>query len=154
MCAKNDGKTNVYTINKDGVEYTMPPLLDDGNPTTNGVILVGEKEFMRITKEKDRPCYALVVRPQKHPIKQSQDPPRVENIGPKEVRDLLEKYRGIVAGSQPETLPPERDISHCIDFIPGVTLPNKVAYKMSPEQNEEIEKKIEELLAKGSLGKL
>ena len=110
----------------------MPPLSDDGKTTTNGVMLVGEKEFIRITKEKDTPCYALVVRPQKHPIKQPQDPPKVVIIGPKEIRDLLEKYKGIVASSQPETSPHRRDISHCIDFILGDTLPNKVAYKMSP----------------------
>ena len=56
VCSKHDGKTNIHTITKDGVEYTMPPLLDDGNSITNGVILVGEKEFMRVTKEKDTPC--------------------------------------------------------------------------------------------------
>ena len=133
VCAKHDGKKNVYTITKDGVEYIMPPSPNDGNPITNGVMLVGEKEFMRLTKEKDTPCYALVVRPQKHPIKKSQDPPKVINVGPKEVRDLLEKYRGIFVGKQLETFPLEKDISHCIDFIPGATLPNKVAYKMSPE---------------------
>ena len=99
VCAKHDGKTNIYTITKDGIEYTMPPFPDDGNPVTNGVMLVGEKEFMRVTKEKDTPCYALVVRPQKHPIKPPQDPSKVINVGPKEVRGLLEKYKGIVTGS-------------------------------------------------------
>jgi hypothetical protein len=29
-------------------------------------------------------------------------------------------------------------VSHCIDLIPGATLPNKAAYKLTPEQNEEI----------------
>ena len=111
----------------------MPPLPNEGNPVTNGVMLVGEKEFMRVTKEKDTPCYVEDVRPQKHPIKPSQDPPKVINIGPKEVRELLEKYKGIVAGSQLETFPPKSDISPCIDFIPGATLPNKATYKMSPK---------------------
>ena len=53
VCAKHDGKSNIYTITKDGVEYTMPPLPDDGKTTTHGVMLVGEKEFIRVTKEKD-----------------------------------------------------------------------------------------------------
>ena len=43
MCSKHDGKTNIYTITKDGVEYTMPPFPNDGNPITNGVMLVGDK---------------------------------------------------------------------------------------------------------------
>ena len=65
VCAKHDGKTNVYTITKDGVEYNMTPLPDDGKLAANGVMLVGEKEFMRVTKEKDTPCFALVFKPQK-----------------------------------------------------------------------------------------
>ena len=133
VCAKHDSKTNIYTITNDGIEYTVPPLPNNGNPITNGMLLVREKEFMRVTKEKDTPYYALVVRPQKHPIKPPQDPPKVINVGPKEVRDLLEKYKRIVVGSQLKTLPFERDINHYIEFIPGATLPNKVAYKMSPE---------------------
>ena len=70
VCAKHDGKTNVYTITKDGVEYNMPHLLDDGKPATNGVMLVGEKEFMKVNKEKDTPFFSFVVKPQKHPIEQ------------------------------------------------------------------------------------
>ena len=43
VCAKHDGKTNIYTITKDGIEYTMPPFPNNGRPVTNGVMLVGEK---------------------------------------------------------------------------------------------------------------
>ena len=50
-------------------------------------------------------------------------------------------------------LPPIRDISHCIDFIPRATLPNKAAYKMTPQQNEEIARQVEELLDSGLIAK-
>ena len=53
----------------------------------------------------------------------------------------------------PESLPPIRDISQQIDLIPGAVLPNKVAYKMTPQQNEEIARKIQELLDKGLIRK-
>ena len=49
VCDKHDGKNNVYAITKDRIEYNMPPLLDDGKPATNAVMLVGEKEFMKVT---------------------------------------------------------------------------------------------------------
>ena len=59
LCVKHDGKTNFYTITKDGVKYNMPPLPYDRKLATNGVMLVGEKEIMRVTKEKDTPCFAF-----------------------------------------------------------------------------------------------
>ena len=45
---KHDGETNVYTITKGGIKYTMNPLPDDGklDHVVSSVALVGEKEFM------------------------------------------------------------------------------------------------------------
>ena len=57
-----------------------------------------------------------------------------------EVQEMLKQFKDIVSDGQPATLPPPRAISHQIDFIPGATLPNKDAYKMTPQQNEEISK--------------
>ena len=37
-----------------------------------------------------------------------------------------------------DELPPKRNISHHINFIPRVSLPNKEAYKMKPRENAEI----------------
>eukprot|EP00253_Pinus_taeda_P010049 PITA_10049 len=48
-----------------------------------------------------------------------------------------------------DKLPPKRSISHHIDFIPRASLPNKAAYRMSPKDNEEIKKQVQELLDKG-----
>ena len=36
-----------------------------------------------------------------------------------------------------------------MDFIPRLSLPNKAAYKMTPQENEEIRKQVQELLDKG-----
>lgn len=46
-------------------------------------------------------------------------------------------------------LPPIRSIRHCMDLIPDASLPNKAPYRMTPKENEEINKQVQELLDKG-----
>jgi len=66
-----------------------------------------------------------------------------------EIQKLLEEYVDIVVDDFPNDLPPIRSISHHMDLIPGASLPNKVAYRMTPAENEEIRKQVQELLHKG-----
>ena len=72
---------------------------------------------------------------------------------PNEVKEVLDKYEGLISEGMPKSLPPIRDISHCIDFIPRATLPNKASYKMTPQQNEEIARQVKELLDSGLTSK-
>ena len=51
---------------------------------------------------------------------------------PDENREVLSKYSDIVVDDLPNEIPPRRNISHHIDFIPGASLPNKVAYMLKP----------------------
>eukprot|EP00253_Pinus_taeda_P023280 PITA_23280 len=62
---------------------------------------------------------------------------------------LKQVENNIVVDDLPDKLPPKRSISHHIDFISGASLPNKAAYRMSPKDNEEIRKQVQELLDKG-----
>ncbi len=59
-----------------------------------------------------------------------------------EIQQMLEEFTDIVVDDLPDKLPPKRSISHHIDFIPGASLPNKAAYRMSPKENEEIRKQV------------
>ena len=49
----------------------------------------------------------------------------------------------------PNELPPARSICHHKDSIPGASLPNKAAYRLTPLENEEIKQQVYELLEKG-----
>ena len=40
-----------------------------------------------------------------------------------------------------------------IEFIPWASFPNKAAYKMSPNQNKEIARQVQELLSQGLIKK-
>jgi hypothetical protein len=46
-------------------------------------------------------------------------------------------------------LPPLRGIEHQIDLIHSATLPNRVPYKINPDETKEIQKQVQELLDKG-----
>ena len=62
-----------------------------------------------------------------------------------EIRDMLIEFGDIIGDDLPNELPPIRKISHHMDFIPRLSLPNKDAYKMTPQENEEIRKQVQEL---------
>ncbi|KAH9724620.1 hypothetical protein KPL70_007553 [Citrus sinensis] len=49
----------------------------------------------------------------------------------------------------PNGLPPIRGIEHQIDLVPKATIPNIPAYRSNPEETKELQRQVEELLAKG-----
>ena len=57
---------------------------------------------------------------------------------PTKVRILLDEYADIIVDELPNVLPLVRSISHHIDLIPSASLPNKAAYRLTPQENEEI----------------
>jgi hypothetical protein len=52
---------------------------------------------------------------------------------PSNVTSLLQEFEDLFADDVPKGLPPIRGIEHQIDFIPGASIPNKPAYRTSPE---------------------
>ena len=68
---------------------------------------------------------------------------------PQEVQEILNGFHDIVVDALANELLLRRDINHHIDFIPGASLPNKVAYRLTPQENEELRKQIQGLLEKG-----
>ena len=66
---------------------------------------------------------------------------------------MLSVFSDIVVDDLPNELPPRMDISHQIDFILGASLPNKVAYRLKPQENVELRKHVQGLLDKGLVQK-
>jgi hypothetical protein len=66
-----------------------------------------------------------------------------------EIQELLKNFVDIVVDELPHSFPPIRSISHHIDLIPGASLPNKKAYRLTPRENEEVKNQVQELLDKG-----
>ena len=84
-------------------------------------------------------CYALISKVSKE---------NSEKV-PEEVSRMLDEFQDIVSDNVPEGKPPIRKISHQIDLIPRASFPNKTAHRMTPAENEELNRQVQELLRKG-----
>ena len=104
-------------------------------------MLLGKEYLQQV--EKAELNYAVVCKPRVVIVKTN-----VTDL-PKKIQEMLSEYRDIVVDDLPNELPPRRDISHQIDFIPGASLPNKAAYRLTPQENEELKKQVQRLLDKG-----
>ena len=68
---------------------------------------------------------------------------------PSNVLSVLQEIEDLFSEEVPDGLPPIRGIEHQIDFVAGASIPNKPAYRTSPEETKELQGQVEELLAKG-----
>ena len=84
-------------------------------------------------------CYALVVQKGKEEYLTI----------PLEAAAVLKEYLDVIPEELPDGLPPKWDIQHHIDLIPGASLPNQEAYRMSPTQHAELDKQVTKLIQKG-----
>ncbi|GKC79224.1 putative CCCH-type zinc finger family protein [Tanacetum coccineum] len=140
-CTTHDGRSNTYSFNKDNAKVTLVPskVVGLAKPTKKGnEILLSITNFMDEVDESGI-MYALVVR----------DEEPLVSV-PQFVKHLLRSTIPMQMPKElPSGLPPMRDIQHHIDLIPGSSLPNKVAYRMSPKEHEELQRQVEEAMVKG-----
>ena len=139
-----NGRENTFVLEKEGKRHTLVTLKEEKTEeqTSPKVLLVKEKEFLEQLQEEEV-SFAIVGKP-RTVITNT----RMDEL-PTEIQKLLEEYVDIVVDDLPNELPPVRSISHHIDLIPGASLPNKAAYKMTLEENAEISRQVQELLDKG-----
>jgi hypothetical protein len=67
------------------------------------------------------------------------------------VVSLLQEYEDVFLNDVPSGLPPVRGIEHQIDFVLGATIPNRQAYWSNLEETKELQRQVEELMAKGHM---
>ncbi|GJR48441.1 RNA-directed DNA polymerase [Tanacetum coccineum] len=68
---------------------------------------------------------------------------------PAEVIPLVDEFSDIFPDDIPAGLPLMHEIQHCIDFIPGASIPNKPAYRLNPKEFAKLHCQVTELLEKG-----
>ena len=68
---------------------------------------------------------------------------------PEPLTIVLRSYADVMPEKLPPTLPPEREIDHEIELIPGTKPPAKAPYRMAPPELAELRKQLDELLEAG-----
>jgi hypothetical protein len=134
----HDGKMNTYTLDKNGRTHMLLLIKDkEVKPeVSNNVLLMSGKELLTEVKKKEEPQFIVVRKPRI--ILTSM---RVDDL-PKEVQELLEEFPDIVVDELPCSLPPIKSVSHHIDLIPGASFPNKSAYRLTPQEHEEVKRQV------------
>jgi hypothetical protein len=142
--AIHDGRRNTYSLEKDGKKHVLLPLKDEAkNEPGPSILLMSGKELLQEVKKKEELHFSLIGKP-----KVILTSTNLDDL-PIEIKTMLDEFVDIIVDELPNALPPMRSISHHIDLIPGESFPNKAAYRITPQENEEVRRQVQELLDKG-----
>jgi hypothetical protein len=141
----HDGRKNTYTLEKNGRMHMLLPIEDKKvkSKASNTILLMSGKDLLDEFKKGEEMQIVVIRKPILILTNTSID------YLPEEIQELLENFNDIVVDDLPCSLPPIRSISHHIDIIPGEILLNKETYRLTPQENEEVKKKFQDLMDKG-----
>jgi hypothetical protein len=143
----HNGRMNTYTLEKDGRFHKLLSIKDkhqEVKPETgNQILLMSGKELLTELEKDEDPQFFVVRKP--WVVLTST---RVDDL-PEEIQQLLGEFADIIVDELPYSLPSMRSVSHHIDLIPGASLPNKAAYQLTPQENEEVKRQVQDLQDKG-----
>lgn len=98
------------------------------------------KEFLKEQKMEDL-CFAVIP-------KSVQEMEKLNSIS-LEIQPLLNEFKEIVVDDLSTCLLPLSSVSHHIDLMLGSSSPNKASHRMTPAENEEVNKQVQKLLDRG-----
>jgi hypothetical protein len=141
----HDGRMNTYTLDKDGKIHILLLIKDkEVKPeVTSTILLMSGKELLTEMEKNEDPQFFVVRKPR---IVLTRT--RVDDF-PEEIQELLGEFADIIVDELPHSLPPMRSVSHHIDIIPRASFPNKAAYRLTHQENEEVKRQVQDLLDKG-----
>nr|GEX41502.1 hypothetical protein [Tanacetum cinerariifolium] len=135
---KHDGYRNTYTVKKDGVSITLAPLNPkDALPDR---VLISKTDFVGLVKVSPPSVVFGLLMIEENPV---------TTAAPLSMVPLLNEFKDMFPKEISVGLPMIREIQHCIDFLPGASIPNKPAYRMNPKEFAELHRRVTELLEKG-----
>ena len=132
----HDVRMNTYTLEKDVRSHTLLLIKDKEVKldVSSTILLMSGKELLTEMEKNEDPQFFVVRKPR---IVLTSI--RVDDL-PEEIQQLLGEFADIIVDALPRLLPLVWSASHHIDLIPGASLPNKAAYRLTPQENEEVKR--------------
>lgn len=139
----HDGRMNTYSFTKHHKKITLTPLKSTtpSKPKENP-----PKDIFLTTLLKSQ---LHEYEPYKEWILLGQEPASSTAPSHPLLAPLLQTFQHVFPQEIPHGLPPKRTSQDKIDLVPGSTLPNKPAYRMNPQETQEVQRQVDDLLAKG-----
>jgi hypothetical protein len=141
----HDGRKNTYTLEKNGRMHMLLSIEDKKvkEEANNTILLMSGKELLDEVKKYEEMQFVVVRKPRFIMTGTS-----IDDLH-EEIQELLDNFADIVVDDLPFSFPPIKSIIHHIDLIPRVSLPNKASYRLTPQENEEVKKQVQDLMDKG-----
>ncbi|PKU61488.1 RNA-directed DNA polymerase [Dendrobium catenatum] len=134
----HDGAANTYSLWHKDEQITLVPLDGGMAESRINLSLVKHSLFVKELHEAAGGYVMLMMEANETVSELHED-----------VQPLLEEFRDIITDEIPAGLPPQREVQHAIDLIPGATIPNRPHYRLRPDEHEELKRQIEGLMSKG-----
>ena len=138
-----DWNSSTVTVQLGDQPYQLPKYTKPGNAD---VLVLSAIQFSRLAKQKDSELGILFV----NTVEGESTGNPVVSYDPR-VKTLLDEYSDVFPEELPPGLPPQRDIDHKIEIIPGSVPPVRPTYRMSVPELDELKKQLKELLEKGHI---
>nr|GEU74577.1 RNA-directed DNA polymerase [Tanacetum cinerariifolium] len=135
---EDEVETKVVYPDRDGVSITLAPLNPKDAPLDR--VLISKTKFVGLVKVSPPSVVFGLLMIEENPV---------TTVSLLSMVSLLNEFKDVFLEEIPAGLPVIREIQHCIDFLPGTSIPNKSAYRMNPKEFAKLHQQVTELLEKG-----
>ena len=120
-----------------------PELMSSLFRRSYAIELISAQQMRRLAKKE--PVYLAVVRTTNEEAANAGNEPRNENtvsinedktqtLCPMQVQAILNDFADVFLRNLSTGLPPQRDLDHGIELVPGAEPPHRAPYRMSPQE--------------------
>ena len=142
-----DWEQHIITFNKGSrariiAQSTSQPRQEARTDNSASSKPLSSSQVQRLVRKKKAQAFVAVVKAVPHPdiVSISDDQPSHPMA-----KQLITEFADVFPAGLPYTPPPQRDLDHSIELLPGSEPPSKPTYKLSYAETEELRKQLEEL---------